>query len=204
MNVTREVVKDLLPLYFSGEASEDTRRLVEEYFRENPEFERIARSAATPLDSLRAAKAIPPEIEKEKRDLVRVQREVRRRRWHFGFALLFTLAPLLPRGHFVWQSRGGPWVTAFDWSLAALFWYFYFARLRERTSSRLFVGFMTLAAAVLFPLYFVFAGWPRFGSDRDGIVILWFAAILAAIVGWVGLLGYCKRRAADAERAARV
>ena len=29
MNVTREVMTDLLPVYFSGEASEDTKQLVE-------------------------------------------------------------------------------------------------------------------------------------------------------------------------------
>ena len=55
MNVTREVVTDLLPIYFSGEASGDTKVLVEDYFRQDPDFERIARSAATPLETLRAA-----------------------------------------------------------------------------------------------------------------------------------------------------
>ena len=55
MNITREVVTDLLPIYFSGEASGDTKVLVEEYFRQDPDFERMARSAATPLETLRAA-----------------------------------------------------------------------------------------------------------------------------------------------------
>jgi hypothetical protein len=39
MKITREVVKDLLPAYFSGEASADTQSLVEEYFREDPAFD---------------------------------------------------------------------------------------------------------------------------------------------------------------------
>ena len=39
MNVTREVVTDLLPIYFSGEASGDTKVLVEDYFRQDPDFE---------------------------------------------------------------------------------------------------------------------------------------------------------------------
>ena len=33
MNVTREVVTDLLPIYFSDEASADTKALVKNYFR---------------------------------------------------------------------------------------------------------------------------------------------------------------------------
>ena len=44
MNVTREVVTDLLPIYFSDEASADTKVLVEDYFRQDPDFERIARA----------------------------------------------------------------------------------------------------------------------------------------------------------------
>src|SRR5207244_11698941 len=58
MNVTREVVTDLLPIYFSGEARGDRKPLVEDYFRQYPDFERIARSAATPLETLRAATPI--------------------------------------------------------------------------------------------------------------------------------------------------
>lgn len=37
MTVTKDVVRDLMPLYLAGEASEDTRRLVEEYLRIHPE-----------------------------------------------------------------------------------------------------------------------------------------------------------------------
>src|SRR5205814_4494726 len=40
MNVTREVVTDLLPIYFAGEASGDTKVLVEDYFRQDRSEER--------------------------------------------------------------------------------------------------------------------------------------------------------------------
>ena len=46
MNLTQEVVTDLLPIYFSGEASSGTKSLVEEYFRDHPDFERIAPAKA--------------------------------------------------------------------------------------------------------------------------------------------------------------
>jgi hypothetical protein len=36
MKVTREAITDLPPVYFSGEASADTRTLVEDYFRQDP------------------------------------------------------------------------------------------------------------------------------------------------------------------------
>lgn len=105
MNVTRDVMNDLLPLYFSGEASADTRTLVEEYFRDNPDFERMARGSAKPLNALRAATAVAPEAEKEKRDLQSVHRHMWRKRILFGMAVFFTLAPLAfvySKGHISW------------------------------------------------------------------------------------------------------
>ena len=38
MKVTRDVVTDLLPLYLSGDASDDTRRLVDDFMTTDPEF----------------------------------------------------------------------------------------------------------------------------------------------------------------------
>jgi hypothetical protein len=38
MNVTREVINDLWPVYAAGEASTDTCALVEEFLRQDPEF----------------------------------------------------------------------------------------------------------------------------------------------------------------------
>jgi hypothetical protein len=63
MNVTRDVIYDLLPAYFAGDASADTQALVEEFFVTDPEFGRMARrfhtlSATRPAgDSLDADRA---------------------------------------------------------------------------------------------------------------------------------------------------
>jgi len=57
MKVERDVIIDLLPVYFSGEASAATQALVEERFREDPELERIARSATRSVELLKVAPA---------------------------------------------------------------------------------------------------------------------------------------------------
>ena len=41
MTVTQNVVMDLLPVYLSGEASPDTRELIEEFLRQDPELARV-------------------------------------------------------------------------------------------------------------------------------------------------------------------
>jgi len=189
MNVTREVVTDLLPIYFSGEASGDTKVLVEDYFRQDPEFERIARNAATPLETLRAAAPIAASREKEKRDLESVRRGLWRRRMLFGGSLFLTLVPLWPystHGHIVSPMvRDAPWEAAFHWSYAALLWflYFYFARLGRRAASLVVAISLTLIP-IPFVLHSVFAG----GSVLE-FVIVW---ITAAFI-W---FGYFRQRRA--------
>jgi anti-sigma factor RsiW len=42
MTVTRDVVYDLLPAYFAGDASADSRALVDEHLRTDPEFAAMA------------------------------------------------------------------------------------------------------------------------------------------------------------------
>lgn len=183
MNVTRDVVTDLLPVYFSGEASEDTKRLMEDYFRENPDFERIARRSATPLETLRAAPPVVPDAEKEKRDLQWVREELFRRRLMFALALVFTVAPLVPvysQGHLDWMTiRTAPWWTVSFWSFAAVFWVAYFIRLRRRTLALVWAMFTTF-----FPFVFIFhLFWPGSQTGSSGTwgaaTVMWFfAAVL--------------------------
>ena len=182
MNVTREVVTDLLPIYFSGEASGDTKVLVEDYFRQDPDFERIARSAATPLETLRAATPIAADPEKEKRDLESVRWGLRRRQWLFAGSLFLTLFPLsyyftFTHGHLVSLTvRDALWNAAFHWSLAVVFWFLYFARLRRRTVS-LAVAICFTLIPIPFVLHSVVAGEP----------VVWFAVFWVwAAVAWIG------------------
>jgi hypothetical protein len=185
MNVTREVVTDLLPIYFSDEASADTKVLVEDYFRQDPDFERRARSAATPLETLRAAAPIKASSEKEKRDLESVLWGLRRRTWLFGVSLFLTLVPLsldFTQRHIVSLTvRGNPWHAAFDWSLAAVLWFLYFARLRWRTATLVGAMFFTLIP-IPFVLHSLLAGGPVVE-----FAIVW---IIAASI-W---LGYFRQR----------
>ena len=92
MKVDRQVIIDLLPVYFSGEASLPTRTLVEDYFREDPEFERIARNGNRSVEALKVA-ALAPDAEKEKQTLVRTRDHLRARNIWMGFAIAYCLLP---------------------------------------------------------------------------------------------------------------
>ena len=187
MNISREVVNDLLPVYFSGEASAETRRIVEEFFRSDPDFERTARSAAMPLDTLKGAAwpgLLPQseEAEKEKRDLECVRHELRWRKMLFASAMFLTLAPLtfvFSDGHLVWlMARDAPWDAAFYWSLGALVWFFYIARVwrvGRRKLALVAAIFLTLVPSLLV-MHFSFAGWPQLRDNLGEVVIAWIGA----------------------------
>jgi hypothetical protein len=100
MKVTRDVILDLWPVYEAGEASADTRALVEQYLHEDPEFARLVREnggskalGPTPL-------SLPRDSEMD--TLLRTQKLVDYRRQAlllslglFGFSAIFRYGRLV-------------------------------------------------------------------------------------------------------------
>ena len=188
MNVTRDVITDLLPVYFSGEASEDTKQLVEIYFRENPDFEGIARAAAMPLEQLRRTAPVAAEAEREKSDLQWARKEFLRRRMVFGVALFFTLAPLMTvfeNGRLDWTAFvNDRWLLALFWCVAGLFWLQYAARLSRRATAMISSIFFALLP-ILCVFHLFLPGWQTGLSNR---LVLALAMWLAATMLWVSYL----------------
>ena len=92
MNVTREIVKDLLPLYVSGEASPDSRALVESFLREDPELNRLAELLRE--EELTPTRGLPAAPGAGRAALSRTKALLRRRTRLLAFALLFSGLPL--------------------------------------------------------------------------------------------------------------
>jgi anti-sigma factor RsiW len=63
MDINRDVILDLLPLYLGGEASPASRALVDEYLRGDPELARQVREHAGTLPAAGGAIAPPPDTE---------------------------------------------------------------------------------------------------------------------------------------------
>jgi hypothetical protein len=85
--ITRDVVHDLWTLYSSGEASEDTRKLVDELLAGDPELARSLREApGNPLASCLA----PLAPDHERRTLEEVKRRLRGYLWLMQLAILFS------------------------------------------------------------------------------------------------------------------
>ncbi|MGA8073658.1 MAG: hypothetical protein WB995_09270, partial [Candidatus Acidiferrales bacterium] len=103
MNVTREVILDLLPVYLAGEASPATRALVEEYMKQDSELAQRIRLLLAENFAKVVPSALPPEL--ELRSLRRTRALLGWQRWLFGFGIAFTLLSLsnefsFANGHF--------------------------------------------------------------------------------------------------------
>lgn len=92
MEITQDVIVDLLPVYFSGEASASTRALVDDFLARDPVFaERVRREWLQPLDP-RGTSQVAPDV--ELRSLHRTRRVLALQRWVFALAMTLTVLPL--------------------------------------------------------------------------------------------------------------
>ena len=134
MTVTRDVVRDLLPAYLSGEASADTRRLVEQFLAGDPVLAQEVEAEGGEDFSLPATPAPGRTAEKEALDQTR--RLLKHRTSTLVVAAIFTVLPLT----FVFDESGvtfvlvrdKPFVAAAWWLTAVIMWITHFA-IRRRT-----------------------------------------------------------------------
>ena len=90
MNISRDVIKDLLPVYLAGDASADTQALVESYLKSDPELARDVKVAgATDL-------GLPetPTPTAEKQALEATRQLLKNRTSTLVVAMIFTVLPL--------------------------------------------------------------------------------------------------------------
>jgi anti-sigma factor RsiW len=118
MQVTREVLKDLIALYLAGEASPDTRALVEEALAKDPELAREVAASQADKAALPPTPELPPAA--EKRTLDQTRRLLKNRTSSLVVAVLFTLLPLA----FTFDQTGITFLLIRDRPIVGLAWWF--------------------------------------------------------------------------------
>jgi anti-sigma factor RsiW len=88
MNVTRQVIADLWPAYAAGEASPDTRALVEAFLQQDPEFAKVLQDQG--VERLLQPAAPPLPADHEARALRRTKRLLHGWDWTLFLAILFS------------------------------------------------------------------------------------------------------------------
>jgi hypothetical protein len=131
--VTKDVIRDLLPVYTSGEASADTRRLVEEFLATDPELRGLAEGVA---DLEVPAAPIPTALEAiELKTLDITRRLLARKMWLFAISLFLSLLPMsfsVRNGQIVFlMARDQPWAALASLAGALAGWAFFLSTCRR-------------------------------------------------------------------------
>jgi hypothetical protein len=86
--VTRDVIIDLWPVYASGEATADTRALVDTFLARDPELARSLQEGGDNLLASCEVPSLPPDHQLKTLD--RVRRRLRGPIWLLQFAIMFS------------------------------------------------------------------------------------------------------------------
>jgi hypothetical protein len=134
MNVTKDIINDLIPLYVANECSADTRVLVEDYMRQNPkQAEQLRQIMGAPIPG-----AVPPAKSlDEARAFRETRRRLRRRSWLMAIAIFFSLAPFsffAGGGRTWWMLRDATGSAVVYAAIGLVFWILY-ALDRRRSQS---------------------------------------------------------------------
>jgi len=121
MTVSRNVVRDLLPVYLAGDASKETIALVEEFLKSDHE---LANEVARARDLHLPGTTQAPTLEKETLDSTR--RLLKYRTSTMAVALIFTVLPfsfVFKGSHITFLLiRDAPIVGIAWWVTAAIMW----------------------------------------------------------------------------------
>lgn len=105
MTVSRDVILDLLPTYFAGDASEDTRKLVETFMATDAGFAQMADRFKTLYERHPPSKN--GEAAGERAAFERTRKLVDRRNEAFGGAVGFTLGAMVAVGFALFGGSDG-------------------------------------------------------------------------------------------------
>lgn len=116
MEVTRDVIGDLLPLYLGGEVSADTKALVEHYLGQDPELAQAVAAAK----ALKLPPTPGPAPGAEKAALDETRRLLKTRSSTMATAVLFTALPFA----FTFDGSGITFLLIRDQPVVGAAWLF--------------------------------------------------------------------------------
>lgn len=125
MNIPKHLVIDLLPLYLADEVSDETRNLIEEYLKTDPQLATLAEQAK----SAPSLQEIPAPLRKdnEMEALKKVKRMMLSVQHHVFLALAAITTFMVGVSYiFLWDEPRGPQAPFVFGGLAIVFWIAFF------------------------------------------------------------------------------
>jgi len=179
-SVHRNIILDLLPAYIAGEASEETRALIEEFARNDVQIARLIRAGALEPSATAQKVSLPEGL--EVKAMKRIRRSIQRQMLYVALGTASLLMVPLVAMQF---SNEVKW-TAFDFIVAgALLFgtglaYILVSRMMDSAAYKFAVG-IVVAAGLL--LVWINLAVGIIGSEDNPANALYFAVLLVGLIG---------------------
>lgn len=174
----RNVILDLLPAYIAGEASEESRTLVEAFAKKDPEIDRVVRTGKLDPGTFSQAMTAPDDL--EMKTVKRLRRTILRRLWTVALVtaaiLMVPLVAMMFTGEVHWKP--GDFIIGGLLLFGAGSTYVLISRVSDRIAYRAAAG-IGVAAGLL--LVWVNLAVGIIGSE-DNPANLLYAGVLAILV----------------------
>ena len=125
MNIPKYLIIDLLPLYLADEVSDETRNLIEEYLKTDPQLATLAEQAK----SAPSLQEIPAPINKESEmEALKKVKKMMLSVQHHVFLAVAVIATFMVgiSAVFLWDEPRGPQAPYIFGGLALVFWIAFF------------------------------------------------------------------------------
>jgi len=127
VEMTRNIIQDLLPLYLAGEVCPETRAAVEEFLsRDATLAAEVERLKSDSLKRILGGTTMTLPQDHDAQTLARTRSTIAQRSWMIGLAIAFTIFPMsfvFDKGHVQWMLlRESPSLAMASWAAALGFW----------------------------------------------------------------------------------
>ncbi|MBN1302048.1 MAG: hypothetical protein JW995_12615 [Melioribacteraceae bacterium] len=178
--IPKNVVIDLLPAYIAGEASEESRTLVEEFAKNDPQIARLIRIKTLQPEEMSSKISLPDDV--EMKTIKRVRSSIRRQMLYVALVTTFILmAPLFA----MIFTREVDW-SLFDFIIMGILifgtgsTYVFITRISESIAYRAAVG---IAVVTGFFLIWINLAVGIIGSENNPANALYMGVFAAGIIG---------------------
>ncbi len=180
--ISRNIILDLLPAYISGDASEDSRALVERFARNDPKIVEMIRSGRLESTDIAPETSMPADL--EMKTMKRIRRSIRRQMWYVALATASILMVPLVAMVFTTEVNWG----VFDFVVMGILLfgtgltYVLLSRVSDSLPYRVAVGVAVVAGLLL---VWVNLAVGIIGSEDNAANVLYIGVLLVGVIGAV-------------------
>ena len=178
--VPRNIILDLLPAYIAGEASEESRALVEEFAQNDPQIANFIRTGKLETDPISPNTVVPDDL--EMKTIKHVRHSIRLQIWYVAFATSAILVAPLVIMQFTNEVNWGIFdfivmgILLFGAGLA----YVLISRISESIAYRTAVGVAVVAGLLLIWINLAVG---IIGSEDNSANLLYIGVLAIGIIG---------------------